>query len=80
MYHYIITHILQITSKGVYKPNSDITGTTGSVSHISELVSSDQGLVEVQTRSSQDEEVTSSITKLKGSNTISLNVIMITYL
>ena len=72
-------YVLQIISKEVYKPNSDITDTTGRTSHISELVSSDQGLEEIQIRSSQEEEFTPSISEHIGSNTILLNVIMITY-
>ena len=42
-------------------------------------VSSDQELEETQTRSNPEEKVTPSISKHIGSNTILLNVIMITY-
>ena len=66
-------------STEVYKLDSDITDAPGDSSLISKPVSSDQGLEEAQTRSSQQEEVTPSISEHIGSNTILLNVIMITY-
>ena len=63
----------------MYKLDSDITDVPGSSSHVSELVSSDQRLEEIQARSSQEKEFTSSISEHIGSNTILLNIIMITY-
>ena len=62
-----------------YKPNSDITDDQGSISRISESVSSDQGFEQTQKISSPEEEVTLSISEDIGSNTTSLIVIIITY-
>ena len=72
----IIVYVLQITSNEV---DSDTTDTSGTISQIPQLFSSDQGLEETQTISSQEEEITPSVIEHIGSNTILLNVIMITY-
>ena len=68
-----------MTYNEVYKPNSDITDDQGSISRISESVSSDQGFKQTQKISSPEEEFTPSISEDIGSNTISLIVIIITY-
>ena len=78
LYYYCI-HVLQITSNEVYKSDSDITDNSDTISQIPQLVSSDQGLEETQTISSQEKEVTLSISEHIGCNTILLNVLMITY-
>ena len=74
----IIVNVLQITSNEVYKSDSDIADNSDTISHIPQPVSSDQRLEETQTRSSQEEEFTPSISEHIGSNTILLNIIMIT--
>ena len=70
----IIVYVIQITSNEVYKSDSDITDNSSTISQIPQPVSSDQGLEETQTISSQEEEVTSFISEHIGSNTILLNV------